>query len=345
MQDLYSVLGVAKGASEDDVKHAFRSLAKRWHPDTADGAADKGKRFQALNAAYEILSDANKRVQYDRGEIDWAGNPKPQNANGPQSNPAAKSNGSNGAAHGANGKNGANGHGEGNGRMDAAQAFRWAFEKAFGMQPNLDTRRKRRVEDLFAEFFGERQKADRKSSTRKGVDTLYDLSITFEEAVLGGTRRVKMPNGKRFDVRVPVGVREGQVIRLKSLGEPGLAGGPDGDALITVKIEEHPFYKRDGRDITLDLPVTLSEAVLGAKIKVPTLHGPVTMAIPENSNSGTVFRLKGKGVPQLGIHEAGDQLVTLVVQLPEKGNAALQDFVRRWEAAHPYQPRKGMGSA
>jgi DnaJ-class molecular chaperone len=221
-------------------------------------------------------------------------------------------------------------------------AFRWAFEKAFGLQPNMDTRRKRRVEDLFAEFFGERQKGEKKgATTRKGVDALYDLTITFEEAILGGTRRVKMPNGKRFDVKIPVGVADGQTIRLKGLGEAGLAGGPDGDALVTIRIDKHPYFRRDGRDIRLDLPVTLAEAMTGAKIQLPTLFGPVTLTVPENSNTGTVFRIKGKGVPAAGISEAGDLLVTLAVHLPDKAGAVLTDAVRKWESKNPYYPRKG----
>jgi DnaJ-class molecular chaperone len=210
------------------------------------------------------------------------------------------------------------------------------------MQPNLDTRRKRRVEDLFAEFFGERQKGEKRGSTRKGVDTHYDLTITFEEAVLGGTRRVKMPNGKRFDVKIPVGVNDGQIVRLKGLGEAGLAGGTDGDALVQIKIDKHPYYRREGRDIRLDLPVTLAEAMMGAKIKVPTLYGPVTLTIPDNSNTGTVFRLKGKGLPQQGLADAGDLLVTLSVRLPDKTSGPLADAVRKWEANNPYHPRKDM---
>jgi DnaJ-class molecular chaperone len=332
MHDLYAVLGVSVGATDDEVKHAFRSAAKRFHPDTPEGAKDKGKRFQALNAAYEILGDAAKRAQYDRGEIDHNGDPRPRKADGPRTRADAWE------------RAAPNGHAAPNatGRMDAAQAFRWAYEKAFGVQPTMDSRRKRRVEDLFAEFFGERTKGEKRGAVRKGVDTQYDLSITFEEAALGGTRRVKMPNAKRFDVRIPVGVAEGQVIRLKGLGEPGLAGGPDGDALVTVKIDKHPYYRRDGRDIRLDLPVTMSEALLGAKIKVPTLHGPVSLTIPERSNTGAIFRLKGKGLPAQGMQEAGDQLVTLVVHLPDRPGAALSDAIRKWEASNPYYPRKDM---
>lgn len=335
MQDLYAVLGVSERAGEDEIKQAFRAAAKRFHPDTPEGAKDKGRRFQAISAAYEILGDPTKRTKYDRGEIDANGETRPRRPDGPRTRADAWERPAQAAANGA-----ANGHDKQNAsRMDA---FRWAFEKAFGMQPNADTRRKRRVEDLFAEFFGERQKGDKKGATRKGVDTHYDLTITFEEAVLGGTRRVKMPNGKRFDVKIPVGVNDGQIIRLKGLGEAGLAGGTDGDALVQIRIDKHPYYQREGRDIRLDLPVTLAEAMMGAKIRVPTLYGPVTLSIPENSNTGTVFRLKGKGLPQQGLADAGDLLVTLSVRLPEKTNGALAEAIRKWEAGNPYNPRKDM---
>jgi DnaJ-class molecular chaperone len=337
MQDLYAVLGVSERAGEDEIKHAFRSAAKRFHPDTPEGAKDKGRRFQSISAAYEILGDPAKRRQYDLGEIDANGEPRPKRADGPRTRADAWSKPA--AAH-ANGP--ANGSGKEKEKQSASRldAFRWAFEKAFGMQPNMDTRRKRRVEDLFAEFFGERQKGEKRGSARKGVDTHYDLTITFEEAVLGGTRRVKMPNGKRFDVKIPVGVNDGQIIRLKGLGEPGLAGGTDGDALVQIKIDRHPYYRREGRDIRLELPVTLTEAMLGAKIKVPTLYGPVTLSIPENSNTGTVFRLKGKGLPQQGLADAGDLLVGLAVRLPDKSTGPLADAVRKWESSNPYYPRK-----
>lgn len=335
MQDLYSVLGVPERAGEDEIKQAFRSAAKRFHPDTPEGAKDQGRRFQALSAAYEILGDPAKRRQYDLGEIDANGEPRPKRPDGPRTRADAwtkpAETHANGAANGAGKQNSS--------RLDA---FRWAFEKAFGAQNNPDARRKRRVEDLFAEFFGERKNGEKRGSTRKGVDTHYDLTIAFEEAVLGGTRRVKMPNGKRFDVKIPAGVNDGQIIRLKGLGEAGIAGGTDGDALVQIKIDKHPYYRREGRDIRLDMPVTLAEAMMGAKIKVPTLYGPVTLTIPDNSNTGTVFRLKGKGLPQQGLADAGDLLVTLSVRLPDKTSGPLADAVRKWEAGNPYNPRKDM---
>jgi DnaJ-class molecular chaperone len=171
------------------------------------------------------------------------------------------------------------------------------------------------------------------------------LHITFEEAALGGTRRVKLPNGTRFDVRVPAGVREGQTIRLRGLGEAGLPGGPAGDALVTVAIEPHPYLRRDGRDIYLELPITLNEALHGAKVKVPTLQGPVTMQVPPGANAGQQLRLKGKGIPGQGLQPAGDEIVTLQIVLPDQSDNNLSDIVKRWETAHPYDPRKKFGES
>lgn len=345
MYELYSLFGVPRSSSDDEIKQAFRSLAKRFHPDTQEGAADKGRRFKDLSSAYEILGDPIKRRAYDRGEIDGYGNPRagfapprqepeqePERAQTRERTARADAN----ASHG-EGASTSNGGG-------ASAAFRSAFEKAFGngAKENAEARKQSRVEDLFSEFFGDRN-AKNKRAPGKGTDASFDLSITFEEAALGGSRRVKMPNGKRFDVKIPVGTREGQAIRLRGLGDAALAGGPDGDAVITVNIEPHPFYKRDGRDIHLDLPITLNEALQGAKIKVPTLHGPVTMVIPPNANAGQVFRLKGKGIPAHGIHPAGDQFVNVQIVLPEKIDQNLADMIKRWEAANPYHPRKRFG--
>ena len=367
MYELYSLFGVPRTSTDDEIKQAFRSLAKRFHPDTPEGASDKGRRFKDLSSAYEILGDPIKRRSYDRGEIDGYGNPRagytPRSERDREAEREREQERERAKAEAAASAQRENARSSGG----ASAAFRSAFEKAFGggagsngtsanghgangngtasgaTNGSADGRKQSRVEDLFSEFFGDRSTGKKRPAHGKGIDTTYDLSVTFEEAALGGTRRVKMPNGKRFDVRLPVGTREGQAIRLKGLGETGAAGGQDGDAIITVSIEPHPFFKRDGRDIHLDLPLTLNEALHGAKIKVPTLHGPVTMVIPPAANAGQVFRLKGKGIPSHAIHPAGDQFVTLQIALPEKSDTNLVDIVKRWEAANPYNPRKKFG--
>lgn len=387
MYELYSLFGVPRSSTDDEIKQAFRSLAKRYHPDTPEGASDKGRRFKDLSSAYEILGDPIKRRAYDRGEIDGYGNPRAgysaraaaereaerEAERQAESARAARTEEKAGASSGAQRESARSTNGSG-----ASAAFRSAFEKAFGggsangQSANgangagatngtngtngangngatngaaADGRKQSRVEDLFSEFFGDRSGGKKRPAHGKGIDTSYDLPVTFEEAALGGTRRVKMPNGKRFDVRLPVGTREGQAIRLKGLGETGAAGGQDGDAIITVNIEPHPYFRRDGRDIHLDLPITINEALHGAKIKVPTLHGSVTMVIPPGANAGQVFRLKGKGIPSHAIHPAGDQFVTLQIALPDKADPNLVDVVKRWEAANPYNPRKKFGEA
>ena len=342
MYDPYSVLGLARNAGEDEVKHAFRTLAKRFHPDTPEGASDKGRRFKDLSIAYEILSDAKKRRAYDRGEIDAHGNPRygytpqPDVEPEPEVEPAYDL----GEAAFADAGTGSTRHGTYSNGEHASSAFRSAFERAFGGAATPPPpRNNSRVEDLFSEFFGERGTGKRPSNV-KGVDNSYELMITFEEAALGGTRRLKLPGGRRFDVKIPIGVRDGQTIRLRGQGEAAISTDQPGDALITIMIEPHPYFRRDGLDIQLDLPITLNEALHGAKVKVPTLQGPVTMAIPAGANAGQVFRLKGKGLPAHSVHPAGDQLVNLQIVLPEQPDQNLSDIVRRWEAAHPYDPRR-----
>lgn len=338
MYDPYSVLGVSRSANDDEIKQAFRGLAKRFHPDTPEGSADKGRRFTDLSIAYEILGNQAKRRSYDRGEIDAHGNPRAGYT--PRPEPATEAEeadaGDVATAERPEAKNGhANGHANG--------GFRGSFEKAFGLGPATEKEKKSRVEELFGEFFGERSSARKRPAPGKGLDTHYDLHITFEEAVLGGTRRVKLPSGNRFDVKIPVGVKEGQTIRLRGLGEQGLPGGPAGDALITIAIEPHPYFRREGRDILLALPITLNEALHGGKVKVPTLQGPVTMAVPPGANAGQAFRLKGKGIPGIGLQASGDQIVTLQIVLPDQSDPHLSDIVKRWETAHPYQPRRKFG--
>jgi len=345
MYDPYSVLGLPRTAGEDEVKQAFRTLAKRFHPDTPEGASDKGRRFKDLSIAYEILGDAKKRRAYDRGEIDAHGNPRHGYTPRPEPEAEAEPVYDLGDAHFEEApprpqSQNYNHHGEA-----ASTAFRSAFERAFGPgKPGQPPKNDNRVEDLFSEFFGDRNGSPRRPPPGKGVDSHFELQITFEEAVLGGTRRVKMPDGKRFDVRIPIGVKDGQAVRLKGHGEQAFAHDESGDAFITINVEPHPYFRRDGHDILLNLPITLGEALHGSKISVPTLQGPVSMVIPPGSSSGQVLRLKGKGVPAQSVHAAGDQLVTLQIVLPEEADQNLSDIVKRWEAAHPYDPRKKMGN-
>jgi DnaJ-class molecular chaperone len=345
MYDPYSVLGLPRNAGEDEVKQAFRTLAKRFHPDTPEGASDKGRRFKDLSIAYEILGDAKKRKAYDRGEIDAHGNPRPGYTPRPEPEPEAEPVFDLGGAAFEEPPMRPQAQSQAHHGEAASTAFRSAFERAFGAgKGGASQRNDNRVEDLFSEFFGDRNGPQARPAPGKGVDSHFELQITFEEAVLGGTRRVKLPDGKRFDVRIPIGIKDGQSVRLRGHGEPAYARDESGDAFITINIEPHPYFRREGHDILLNLPITLGEALHGAKINVPTLQGPVSMSIPAGSSSGQVLRLKGKGVPAHTVHAAGDQLVTLQIVLPEESDQNLSDIVKRWEAAHPYDPRKKMGN-
>jgi DnaJ-class molecular chaperone len=317
MADPYSVLGVPRKASEADIKKAFRTLAKKHHPDTHRGDPGAKKKFQEISAAYDILGDKEKRGQYDRGEIDENGNPR----------------GFDPRAHGFGG-GGGNPFGG-----DGARSYQYTYtgggpEGAEGF----------RAEDIFADLFGGLGGRGRKAQPRRGEDYALNVTVSFEEAARGGTRRVNLPDGREIDVRIPAGLRDAQQIRLRGQGGPGVNGGPQGDVMIQVSVAPHPYFTRDGNNLRMDLPVTLKEAVLGGKVQVPTLTGAVTVTVPVNSNSGTVLRLKGKGIPARGSagggEAAGDLYVRLVVTLPDKADAKLKTFIEGWDAS--YDPRAKM---
>ncbi|HVZ69206.1 MAG TPA: J domain-containing protein [Rhizomicrobium sp.] len=312
MADPYSVLGVSKTASEAEIKKAFRTLAKKYHPDKHGGDEAAVKKFKEVSGAYDILGDKEKRAKFDRGEIDEHGNPRgfdPRQGGGFEGNP----------------------FGFGGGRAGPG-GFEYTWTSGPGGGEGI------RAEDIFADLFGGR---GRRAQPRRGEDYTLNVTVSFEEAARGGTRRVTLADGRNVDVRIPVGIRDGQQVRLKGQGGPGANGGPAGDILIQVAVAAHPYLTRDGRDLKMDLPITLQEAVLGGKVQVPTLTGPVALTIPPGSNTGTVLRLRGKGIPAHGTagggEPAGDMYVKLVVTLPEKPDAKLKDFAESWSAT--YDPR------
>lgn len=307
MRDPYEVLGVSKSASEAEIKKAFRALAKKHHPDTKGGDAASQKRFQEISAAYDIVGDKEKRAKFDQGVIDANGNPR----------------GFDPGAHGFQG--GPFGRGAGPGDFQ----FRW--QDGDTMEGGF------RPEDIFADIFGGGGGGRRRRTVRRGEDFNLAVTVGFEEAARGGTRRVVLPDGREVDVRIPVGVRDGQQVRLKGQGGPGREGGPAGDILLNIAVATHPYLVREGNDLKMDLPVTLNEAVLGGKVNVSTLTGSVTLTVPAGSNTGTSLRLKGKGVPAHGGQTAGDLYVRLVVTLPDKPDAALKEFAESWHPA--YDPR------
>lgn len=297
----YDVLGVAKGASDDEIQKAFRRLAKTSHPDLHPGDKKAEDRFKDINAAYDILGDATKRARFDRGEIDANGAEIRQNP----------------FAHGARHTHG--------GGFSGGQTF--SFD-------DLD------LSDLFGGGFhgGGRRSGPFGGGPQRGGDQRFMLEVDFEEAVVGATKRLTLPNGKSLDVNIPAGLNDGQTIRLKGQGQPG-HGGPAGDALIDVKVRPHPTFRREGHDIYADVPISLGEAVLGGKIEVPTVHGPVSLTVPKGSNTGTRLRLKGKGVAAGKGKPAGDQYVILKVVLPKTADTDLEEFVQGWAARKPYNPR------
>lgn len=305
MRDPYDVLGVSRKATDAEIKKAFRTLAKKHHPDTHANDPKAVKKFQEISAAYEVLGDKEKRAQFDRGEIDANGQPK-------------------GFDQGFRPGEGFEGM-----RGRTGRAGRQGFEFQWSGGEGLN------AEDIFADLFSGGGK--RRAQPRKGADIQLQTTVTLQEAANGGVRRVIAGDGRELEVRIPPGVTNGQQIRLRGQGAPGERGGPAGDALIEIAIAPHPYFERDGRDLRLDLPISLKEAIEGAKVQVPTLTGPVSVTVPPHSNSGRVLRLKGKGLPAPGADSPGDLYARLIVTLPETPDPKLDDFARSWE--YRYDPR------
>lgn len=304
-KDPYQILGVSRTASEEDIRAAYRKLAKRYHPDLNPGNKEAEERFKEASAAHALLSDAEQRARFDRGEIDAAGQERPEHA-------FYRS------------------YAEGQqGRRYRPETASHGFSASFTEED---------LGDIFADLFGQARGAE---AVRQGRDERYRLELDFLDAVNGTTQRLTLPQGKTLEVRVPAGIEDGQILRLKGQGSPGRNGLPAGDALIEVSIAPHPFFRREGNDIHLEVPVTFSEAVLGARITVPTPAGPVTVTVPKHSDAGTRLRLRGRGVPAHGGRPAGDEYVTLRIVRGEV-DQRLEDFLRDWTPAHPFNPRQGM---
>ena len=294
-EDPYKVLGVARDASDEEIRRAFRKLAKQLHPDlNPSNRAAAEERFKKVSAAYEIIGDPEKRRQYDRGEID---------ASGEQRRGFHRAHAGTGPFAGR----------------------RTADDFGFG--------------DIFSDLFGAtRGRASAGGFGAQGRDVRYTLDVDFLEAATGVKKRVTMPDGGVLDLAVPEGVADGQILRLKGKGAPGLRGGLAGDALIEIKVKPHPNFKRVGEDIEYDLPITIDEAVLGAKVEVPTISGRVQLTIPKGASSGRVFRLKGKGVRNASNGRTGDQLVSVRIVLPDRIDDKLSYFLSEWRQSNRYNP-------
>lgn len=327
MRDPYQVLGVSKGASPEDIKKAYRKLAKKLHPDSNKKDPKAAMKFAELNGAYEIVGDEDKRKKFDRGEIDAEGKPR---------------------FHGFEGFGGRPGAGPFGGREGNFESFTWGPEglRRSSSRGGGGGGGGGGFEDILSQMFGMRGRGgpgatfetEDIGSAIRGQDVTATASITLSEAAHGGTRRLELPIGKEVEFKIPTGIADGQQIRLRGQGMPAPHGGPPGDVLITVSIAPHPLFKLDGQNLRLELPVTLYEAVLGAKVRVPTLDGAVELSIPPNTSSGRVFRLKGKGLP--GKPAAGDLYATVKIILPDGKDAELEELMKKWRDEKPYDPRK-----
>jgi DnaJ-class molecular chaperone len=304
MADPYSILGVPKSASDTDIKSAYRKLAKEFHPDRNKDNPKAAEKFSDVTKAYDLLSDKQKRAQFDRGEIDADGNP-------------AMPFGFGGGGGGFRGDPRGGFGGEG---ADFGDIFEGLFGRGGG--------------GGFAGFGG----GGRSAPPPKGANVAYRLAVSFEDAAVQAPQRITLANGSTIDLKMPAGVESGTQMRLAGKGQPGPGG--NGDGIVTITVRDHSFYERDGDNIRLDLPISLKEAVLGAKVKVPTVDGAVMLSVPAGSTSGRVMRLKGKGFSKKD-GGRGDQLVRLLVDLPTQ-DAALAQFVEQWDDARAVRADLGV---
>ena len=321
MRDPYEVLGVPRSANAAAIKSAYRKLAKKHHPDSNKDDPKAAERFSEINSANEIIGDEDKRKQFDRGEIDADGKPRFQ---------------------------GFPGGGGPRGRAGPGGFESYSFRSG-GAGPGQGAGG---FEDILNSMFGGGVRGARPGAgggaqfefdtggVGLDLDVNVAMSVSLEESVRGGEKRVRLPTGKELNVKIPAGVVEGQQIRLRGQGESA-QGHPPGDLLITISIAPHAFFKVEGADLRIELPITLYEAVLGGKIRVPTLGNAVELSVPKNTSSGRTFRLKGKGLPKSG--GTGDLFVVIRIMLPDGNDAELEALMEKWRDQHPYNPRSGLG--
>lgn len=306
-QDPYQELGVTRTASADEIRRAFRKLAKQYHPDKNQGDKAAEERFKRVSAAFDLLGDEDKRKKFDRGEIDADGRDTPRGYD-------PFSRGGFGGGGGARPQDGFGG----------AQ-----FE---GVDLN----------DILGEVFGGRGGGFRGNGgfggPAKGADVRARLDIDLEDAIQGARKRIAFSDGRTIEVTIPKGAADGQTLRLKGQGSPGRAG--PGDALIELALRPHPVFRREGDALVMDLPVSVPDAVLGAKVQAATPDGPVTLTVPKGSNSGSTLRLKGRGLVDAKTGARGDLLARVQVTLPETADTELERFAEKWRKDRPYTPKR-----
>ena len=311
MADPYTVLGVPRDASQDDIRKAYRRLAKKHHPDLNPGNEDAEKRFKDISAAYGIIGNEEKRARFDKGEIDESG------AERAPERPFYR--------HSAEGETGFKYHS-------------WSTDGEEDMG------------DIFADLFRNAGRAGGAGGARRGfpipgADLTYTLTVDFLDAVNGGKRNVTMPDGQQLAITIPAGLRDGQTLRLRGKGQAGLNGGEPGDALVTINVSDHPVFERDGDTIRSSLDITLNEALSGAKVRAETISGAVNVTVPKNANTGHTLRLRGKGVMNRSTGKRGDHLIELRIKLPPEPDEELRQLIADWEARRPYHPREAKETA
>jgi DnaJ-class molecular chaperone len=310
--DPYKALGLKKSATADEIKKAYRKIARTSHPDLNPDDAAAELRFKAASAAFDLLKDPETRARFDRGEIDASGTEKPRQ----------------------------------HFYREYAEAPGNPYRSGQRFEDFGD------ASDIFAEFMRQRGHHPHGGAHRhaegqgqgRGADRRYALEVGFLDAVNGGKTRISLPDGASVEVSIPRGTSEGQTIRLRGKGDPGFGGGPAGDALISVSVRQHPVFSRDGNDIVLTLPISLGEAILGGKVETPTIDGKIKLTIPKGASGGQILRLRGRGVKPLGGGGAGDQRVELRIIMPDRIDPELAAFIENWSKKNPYDPRKEMKS-
>ena len=311
--DPYKALGLTKTASDAEIKKAYRKIARDSHPDLKPDDPKAEARFKAASAAYDLLKDPKTRARFDKGEIDATGAERPE------------------------------------------RQFYREYAEAPGNPYRSGPQRAGPgdfgdASDIFAEFLRQRAGEGAQYShpygqqdfRARGADRRYALEVAFLDAVKGATTQIQLPDGAALEVKIPQGISDGQTIRLRGKGNPGIGGGPPGDALVTLSVRAHPLFRRDGNDIVITLPITLDEAVLGAKVATPTITGKVNLSIPKGASSGQVLRLRGRGVKPPGSKVGGDQRVELSIVTPPRIDDGLAEFMQGWRKENAYDPRKGM---
>lgn len=299
MQDPYAILGVKKSADADEIRRAYRKLAKQLHPDTNPDDKQAEERFKQVTSAFKLLSDKEARARFDRGEIDADGNERPP--------------------------------------------FHFRSRPGSGASQRGPRGQFEDIGDIFSELFNEGMGGRRQSyrpRSVKGGDTRARLNISLNDAVKGGKKRITLEGTRSIEVTIPSGAYDGQTLRLKGQGRPGLQGGAPGDALIELKIKPHPHFQREGDNICLNLPISLKEALNGGKARVPTVDGPVEVRIPAGTTSGALLRLRGKGAPKED-GTRGDQIIRLMIDIP-LNDLSLEAFVDTWDPPAGYNPRQNL---